>query len=100
MSEKRVVLIVIVAVVVFVTGLIVVVQLPIITVHKIETAFEIRNLDLKSGYFTWRNITVPSKSTIVINFICQDEINAYLFTEHQFTNFKKFYWAASCVDVK
>ena len=88
MPERRVILIVIASVSGFVAGLIVVAGLPIITVSKTETAFEIRNLDVESGSFTWRDFDVPSERTIVINFVCHEAITAYLFTEHQFTNFK------------
>ena len=76
---------VVVVIVVIAIGAIV---LPIIPITQSETIIQIYDQSLQSGYYTWREFAVEDGSKVNIEFRCSGEVNAYLFTLNQFTNFQ------------
>ena len=41
-----------------------------------------------SRQYTWWDFSIEDGSTVIIYYLCDSEINAYLFTENQFNNFQ------------
>jgi hypothetical protein len=77
-----------VVVVIIAVILLIGVFLPILPTTQSESIVRIYDQRLQSGFYTWRDFVVDDGSKVTIEFECSGEVNVFLFTLNQFTNFQ------------